>query len=444
MVAKCRYRARDTSDRASDRQLSCRSDGRAKEPERNMRAIRKILSRVGFSALAIALAAAFVAGDAAHAQDSGSVSDYRLPPPPSPTPSRSPAPAGPADPENPIATRPSSAPTASPPVIVLPPAPSSTPPAEASPAPAQRPRPTASQPARPETTAPSPTPSETPFPGTGTAPLPAPIATAPAPLPAPVQAPSITPATEPNWLPWIAGLVAALVLAGGIMALRRRGRNAPPADDAEYPNTTEPAPSAPAVLSKKPAQPRTPTPATPVPAVALPQATGSEELALLFTPESLRISLVYATLKYRIDLSGSASAGPLRVFADMIGAHASVDSRTQLLPDPAAMECVHDVIAGAPAEGPLSFTGDLRLPLDAIPIIRKSGAHFFVPLARIHVIGSDGFVARRVFTVGPPGLTPEQPLLPILLDGAKLVTPLAAREIETARWLALDPAGVAG
>ena len=228
------------------------------------------------------------------------------------------------------------------------------------------------------------------------------------------------------------------------MALRRRGRHAPPVDDAEYPTTTEPTPSAPAALSKKPAQPRTPTPATPVPAAALPQATGSEELALLFTPESLRISLVYATLKYRIDLSGPATAGPLRVFADMIGAHASVDSRVQLLPDPAAMECVHDVIAGAPAEGPLSFTGDLRLPLDAIAIIRKSGAHFFVPLARLHVTGSDGFEARRVFTVGPPGLTPEQPLLPILLDGAKLVTPLAAREIETARWLALDPAGVAG
>ncbi len=406
-----------------------------------MRAIRKILSHVGFSALAIALAAAFVAGDAAHAQDGGSVSDYRLPPPPSPTPSRSPAPAGPADPENPIATRPSSAPTASPPVIVLPPAPSPTPSSAASPAPAQRPRPTASQPAQPQTAAPSATPSETPFPATDTAPLPAPIATAPAPSPAPTQEETVTPVAGTNWLPWIAGLVAALVVAGGILALRRRGRNAPPVEDAEYTPITEPAPSAPAVLSKKPAQPRPPSP---VPAVALPQAAGSEDLALLFTPESLRISLVYATLKYRIDLSGPATAGPLRVFADMIGAHASVDSRTQLLPDPAAMECVHDVIAGAPAEGPLSFTGDLRLPLDAIPIIRKSGAHFFVPLARLHVTGSDGFEARRVFTVGPPGATPQEPLLPIQLDGAKLVTPLAAREIETARWLALDPAGIAG
>ncbi|MDE8650438.1 hypothetical protein [Novosphingobium album (ex Liu et al. 2023)] len=376
-----------------------------------MRADRKITAHVARLALALGLAWP----SALPAQDAGGVGSYQLPPAPGPTG----APVeGPVDPENPFRTRPGAAPSPTPapttaPTLAIPPATG----APASP-PSTRPRPTASPPA----------PRATPTPTATANPAPASASAAPLPMPAPAPAPaSEVPATQGrDALPWIAAGLAALVLAtGGALAFRRRKKRGP----ARASEAAPPTPSAPAAL----ADPRRRLPAAPA---GSPAPDGA--FALRLEPESLRLSLVYATLRYRLDLAGDGADGPLRVVADMIGAHASLDSRAQLAPDPQALDTRHEIPAPAAGET-LALNGELRLPIEAIRPIRNGQSQFFVPLARFCVLGPEGHRATRVFTIGQPGARADEPLGPIRLDGPRLIQTLAAREIEAARRLALDP-----
>ncbi|MCJ2186799.1 superantigen-like protein SSL4 [Novosphingobium beihaiensis] len=365
-----------------------------------------------------------------------SLSGWSLPTPePSGTP---PAAQGPVDTQNPV-VRPAAPETAP-----------STPPSPeaASPKPAPRPSdtpvpksaPTASTPAQaaPES---SPRHPAAPAPA-ATAPasaLPAATATpeahsAPA---APEPPPVASPAPEGEWPLWWWALPAALaVLAAGLLLLRRRSQNAPPEGTAlaDTPAAPRPAPPPPAFAP------------APSPPAERPRASGD----LMFEPQTMRLSLVYATLQFRLVLTAKTAIPPGKLLADMISAHTSLPQAMQLAPPPEALGTVHSFPRMSPGEV-LDLKGELQLPLAAVRPLQRGKAAFLVPLVRLALLGENDPALPRLelgfaFTVGLPGEGPS--LAPLRLDtGPRDFTGLDAREIETARrtvLLALDPDRAAG
>lgn len=393
------------------------------------------LPRLGLIAsLLLALAQAPAASQA--------VNDFRLPPGAGqPTP----APAGPPAGDLPPRPLPEAAPEPSPspssaPAVTLPPAPEPPPP---------RPEarrtdsaPPAAGPTRRERETSAPIASAS----TGRVRLPdsagaagAAITPLPADRPRPPAAP--VPAAPGNRSPWrlaalLTGLAAGLLLAGLLLAglaHRRRARDNPrrgaqaPRDRAGAPRPgsgaapPEPGPAPP------PHSPRDDTAAASVHPAPAPAA--APEIA--FEAVRLTLSLRYATLQYRLTLSGGGMAAPARVAAglDMIAAHASLGAAELLLGD---AEPRHD---GWQEPGrDLVWTGELRLPLDRIPPLRQGASALFVPLVRI-TLAADGEPLRRIaLVIGEPPADPAGRLAPIRLEaGPRVVQSLAARQ--------LDPAG---
>ncbi len=392
---------------------------------------------------------------------------------------------GPVDPQNPnVSPRdtapetPAAAPSARPtpvPTIVAPP-----PPAVRV---TERPQPRAS-------TAPAPVPSATPArpaeaprveattiaaPSSAVTPSPEPGPTAPAtgetiaPQAVPSAAPetAVQPATTPHWPEWWLAIPAALVGVGiGVFALLRRRRapataweeaglepEAEPEDEiadeaADTPSTVAAA-EAVAALDPVPAVspiPRVQPPRNPEPQrrpapqpTPSPTPAGPGVIAVHFEPLSLRLSLVYATLQYRLTLSAPESglSQQWRVLGDMISAHASLSQGEQLAPDPAALPLKHTLEALAPGET-REIKGELQLPLNAIRVMRQGQASLFVPLVRLCLAGEQGHLERRVFTLGVPG--EGSGLAPIRLDtGPRDHAAISVREIEAARTLGQDP-----
>lgn len=399
-----------------------------------------------------AVAAMLAIAPAAGAQDTGSVSDYRLP---APTQTSRPTVQGPVDPENPIGV-PARAPTPAPSITPAPtptPAPTITlppPTTGATPRPARTPAPRATRPAQDAPAAPTAT-EATPE---ATAPeAAAPVIAAPAPTDtAPAEdiaAPrDLAPAKgESGWLiPALLG--AALVGAGAFLMLRRRRSQAGAVEDDVVPAATpapQPVARAPAPAPKPAAAPRQPEP-EPAPAPAA-LALPTEPLALTtgFTAKAVRLSLVYATLQYELEIAnaGAVPLSGLQVRADLASAHGSIGTREQLAPAPDTLELQHSVDALAPSEA-TTLKGEVRVPLQQIVPVTKGNARFFVPLVRFCVLGPEGAAVRRVFTAGPhdPG---SNAIASIRLDaGPRNLRDLSAREIEAARSFTLDPAGAEG
>ncbi|WP_156840107.1 hypothetical protein [Novosphingobium aquimarinum] len=401
------------------------------------------MARTGQAGL-IALVVALALSRPSLAQDS--VTEFQLPP--APTPSARPSVQGPVDPENPIGTRPtpraSAAPMPAPspqPSITLPPVAEPT-----RPAPSARPSPRASQRAAPGTTGqptasppqPQATEPDLSAEATDIAPLPAP----PAPSPAPVFEPDTKVASSdrtPDWWQW-ALLALGLGIAGAIAAwflAKRRRRALVQELEAEAPAAPAPAPppalqpGAPAALApsgRVSAPPRRATPSL---------ADAPREISLAIEPVSLRVSLAYATLICRVAITNNtdADSGPLALRGDLATAHRAVDQRATLSPllaelDPLAS--IESIPAGTASERRI----EVKLPLDRILGFLKGGHQFFVPLVRLALVPHDGEASVRIWTVGTAG---NERLGPICADTPRLFADLGAIEIETKRWLALDP-----
>ena len=381
---------------------------------------------------------------------------------------------GPVDPQNPTVTPRDTAPT--PPAAVPSAAPSAAPTPRVSPVPtialppppapraSERPQPQPAAPRlveapRPETRAPISQES------TAAPPSPAPVATpssvttqAAAPQPSPTISPEA--GLAPHWPEWWLAIPAALVAAGvGVLLLLRRRRapataweeaglepEAEPEDEIE-----QELPVAAPVAALEPVSPVTPIPRVqpsrnpepqertrPAPA-SPPPPTRPGVIAVDFEPISLRLSLVYATLQYRLTLSAptARSAPSWRLLGDMISAHASLSQGEQLAPEPADLPLRHTFETLAPGET-RTVTGELQLPLNAIRVMRQGQASLFVPLVRICLTDEQGHIERRVFTLGLPGNGPG--LAPVRLDtGPRDHAAIAAREIEAARDIGQDP-----
>jgi hypothetical protein len=206
---------------------------------------------------------------------------------------------------------------------------------------------------------------------------------------------------------------------------------------------TEPLPPAPA----RPAEPIPTAPAAPNPSSPAAATLPAEPFAIgtAFTAKAVRLSLVYATLQYELEITnlGAEPLLPLQVRADLASAHSSIGTREQLAPAPAAMEAKHAVEALAPGDT-TTLKGEVRVPLQQIVPVKKGNAHFLVPLVRFCILTPNGTAIRRVFTAGPhdPG---SNAIASVRLDaGPRNLRDLNAREIEAARSFTLDPVGAQG
>lgn len=352
---------------------------------------------------------------------------------------------GPVDAQNPV-VRPSTAapepvPTIAPPPPVVRPTPVPSATATPSPRPTPSAAPTATPSAAPRATA---TPAPEP---TATAPVqdapapsasPVPEAAAPAPAPVPAASPALEPASAdtgwPTW--WWAAPLALVAAIGGVVALLRR-RSRPEQDEWEDTPVAEPRPQpkpAPRPVAAPVPQPSfapPPAPApqpAPTPVAATPSPAAPE---LAFEPVGLRLSLVYATLQYRVTITATAAMEAGHLLGDMIGAHGSIPPEQQLAPAIENLAPLKPVPALAPGES-VTISGEILLPLNAITPVRQNHASLFVPLVRLCLVSSVASPpVRRVYTVGTTG---SAALTPLRLDvGPGEHRALAAREVDAAR-----------
>ena len=169
-----------------------------------------------------------------------------------------------------------------------------------------------------------------------------------------------------------------------------------------------------------------PSPAQPAPE---PDRRAGAPLELQLEAERLTLSLVYATLAYRLTVTngGDAPTGPLRLAADLISAHASLASRHQLSLDTRETESQHELGVLTPGES-VTVAGDLRLSLGDILPIRSARGNLFIPLARFRIEpkAPGGIAITRAFAVGQSGAQPSDALRPVNLD----LGPRTIRELD--------------
>ena len=262
------------------------------------------------------------------------------------------------------------------------------------------------------------------------------------------------------WWALPAGLLALLLLGGFALARRKdEGRKVAPQPAPRPAPRPTPRPAAaptPSPDVTPPAANPAPVPA-PAPASSRPQAHGE----IAFEAVSLRLSLVYASLRFRFSLRALTEIPPANLHADLTSAHGSASREEQLAP---ALESL-PVIAAIPrlAEGEdIVHEGELQLPLSAIRAVNEGNARFFVPLVRLALVADMGHPEARtdqpelglglVFTVGQPGRAgaeaPTSALAPIRIDtGPRDMAVLDVREIAAGRrkhLLPLDFAGAPG
>jgi hypothetical protein len=393
------------------------------------------MSGLRASFLAAAVLAAGLPGGGAMAQSAGGAAgDFRLQPGASPSPRA----AGPVDPETPRpvpAAQPSAQPGAGPsgvpaaPVTVSPvptTPPVITPPPRALATPSAAPARPRTEPAAAATPEIAPAPALAP--AAPTASVEPPVA-APSPLPAPVVASEAPAALAPGadggispW--WLAALALLAALGAGLWW--RRAHAATTVDDEPADDRVALAPVAP---SPRPMA----APAAPVAPEVVAPAADEGPLALALEPLRLSVSLMNATLHYRLAVTNRSAApiGPLAVAADMIGAHASLSEEAQLGRDGAGLELRHELPALAPGQS-AELAGELRLPLSAITPIRAGDATLLVPLVRLRA-EIPGWSTTRALVVGEAPEAPGGRLKPFRLDsGPRIFARIDQREVASA------------
>lgn len=420
-----------------------------------MRGIGKIVS---LTVWAVAAATLPLPASSALAQ---SLNTWSLQPS-SPT-SSTPSAEGPVDPQNPVVQPAAPASSGTPKAPPAPVVSATPPPATATTPAAPRPRETATESAVPASS-PDATEQQTPDALRSQAPRPV---EASVPKPVGVASEAVTSPDLPltvvatpgrsSWPGWWLAIPAVLaILILSFLLTRRRSQPAESGWDEplqeESTVASEPVPM-PTITAALPAAVPPPIPVllsetlqiAGNPAPELARARGQ----LDFQPVALRLSLVYATLQFRLLLTAQTEIPEGRLLGDMISAHGSLSQVAQLQPSPEELVPLQRIPRLAPGQV-YEVKGDLRLPLNAIRPVKQGEASFMVPLVRLAMLG-DGETSPHlelgcVFTVGLPSNGPA--LAPIRLDtGPRDHARLAAREIEDARrtsLFALDPARAAG
>jgi hypothetical protein len=164
-------------------------------------------------------------------------------------------------------------------------------------------------------------------------------------------------------------------------------------------------------------------------------ASATAPLLLEAVTERLTISLVMATLRYRLKIAnrGETGLGEVIVRGGMIAAHASLPEHEQLGGERAALDECHHFIGLAPGEA-AELTGELRVQLAELAPIRVGNAALFVPLVRFRAsaVAVSGAVVEVacVLAVGEPPATPGAGIRPFRLDlGPRLYNDIASRRL---------------
>ena len=144
----------------------------------------------------------------------------------------------------------------------------------------------------------------------------------------------------------------------------------------------------------------------------------------------MTVSLVNATLSYRLILFAKDNLDSVIVRGDMTSAHASRPSEEQLgLVDAPILHRIGQIGAGDEVE----MKGDIRLPLTAITPIRHGNAVQFVPLVRIAVdaiAAGEPLRIRAAFVTGLNDPESGERLRPIRLDhGPRLYSDVGQRAL---------------
>lgn len=211
------------------------------------------------------------------------------------------------------------------------------------------------------------------------------------------------PPTSHESFPWLWLLAGGVVLALGAGAVWFRLREKPfvrstPAPVIERPRI-EPSTSA-------PAEPNL-SAAVPTPAPKLPT---NESLELALEPLKLSLTLMNATLSYRLEIA-NPSLAPLEnlgIEADMISAHASLPREQQLAGPGLQAPTRHRIDRLEPGESRI-VEGEFRLPFPQIVPIRQGNAALLLPLARFRAQAQGAKAVVRTFAVGQPGASGMQP-----------------------------------
>jgi hypothetical protein len=310
-------------------------------------------------------------------------------PAPTPTPTRQ-------------STRPpASQPSAEQPAIVVPELPAAAP-TTASPRSAARPAEPRQIPAGelPAIGAPAPQPS-----GTAGAGLPE-ASTLPSAFPGSAPSPA-EPATEEGGSFWLWALAALAALAAFALAAWAWRRRRPVVGSAAVPQ-----------LERRRLAPMPPAAPTKAPA----DSTPPEPLQVTLDPLRLSLTLMNATLAYRLEVAnrGAAPIVNLAIGADMICAHASMSREQQLSGPGAGAATVQRIERLEPGESRI-IEGEFRVPFTQIVPIRQGNAALLLPLARFRLVAEGAAPVVRTFAVGQPGA--KAALQPFRLDLGPRVYP---------------------
>jgi hypothetical protein len=212
-----------------------------------------------------------------------------------------------------------------------------------------------------------------------------------------------------SWL-WLLAAVPLLLAAFGFAvwsARRRAGRpvraDAPPIER-------------PRLKPAEPVPPPAPVPVAPI-----------EPLQVSLEPLRLSLTLMNATLAYRLELAnrGASALTGVTIGADMISAHASLSREEQLSgPRPGNGAPPLRIERLEPGESRV-VDGEFRLPFRQIVPIRQGDAALLLPLARFRVEAEGAGPVVRTFVVGQPGQ--GSGLQPFRLDQGPRVFPRLAQ-----------------
>ena len=196
--------------------------------------------------------------------------------------------------------------------------------------------------------------------------------------------------------PWILALAALAILGlGAWFGLQRRKK----VDETAAPQVERPRivpPATPDLCAPAP----TPRPPAPV----------SEPLQVTLEPLRLSLTLMNATLAYRLEIAnrGTTAIEDLKVGADMISAHASMTREQQLSGPASGAVTVQSIERIEPGESRI-VEGEFRLPFPQIVPIRQGKAALLLPLARFRLEAEGAAPVVRTFAVGQPGEAGMQP-----------------------------------
>ena len=151
-----------------------------------------------------------------------------------------------------------------------------------------------------------------------------------------------------------------------------------------------------------------------------------EPLQVALEPLRLSLTLVNATLAYRLEIAnrGAAPIAGLAIGADMISAHASMTREQQLSGPGAGAATLQRIERLDPGESRI-VEGEFRLPFPQIVPIRQGNAALLLPLARFRVEAEGAQPLVRTFVVGQPGQGSS--LQPFRLDQGPRVYPRLAQ-----------------